>query len=481
VRRSLFFSFVDKYGVYALMLVAMAVLGRLLTPQDFGLFAIGFAVVTLIDALRDFGIGNYLVQTPEIELKDVRLAFTLTLILSLIGAGLLLGTAAPLAEFYGEPGLRQMMPVLALNCLLLPFATPSMSMLRREMAFDRLAAASLLAGLANTAVVIGLAAAGFGFMSFAWAALATALVRTGASNWLRPVPGAFVPSLAGLRGIAVFGGYSTASAVINIIYDSLPQLIIGRVLGASIVGVFGRATTVCQLPDKLIIGAIQPVILPALSDYARRGSGLGEAYLLGLTYVSALQWPLLLCVALLANPLVLLLLGPQWVDVPHLVRIIALASLAMFPAFLTYPTLVAVGRIKDTLTLSLISLPPSIVVVFAASGFGIEWVAAAQFVNGPLQVGVAMWFVRRAIGVTWVDIAGAVRASAVVALCAAVAPAAAVILAGFRFDVSIPTMFLAGAGAVLGWLGGLVLTQHRLLGELLGAATFLRMRLRHRA
>jgi O-antigen/teichoic acid export membrane protein len=64
------------------------------------------------------------------------------------------------------------------------------------------------------------------------------------------------------------------------------------------------------------------------------------------------QWPFLICLALLADPAVRLLLGARWSDTAPLVRIIALAWLAMTPAFLTYPVLVAAGRIKDTLTAS---------------------------------------------------------------------------------------------------------------------------------
>ena len=66
---------------------------------------------------------------------------------------------------------------------------------------------------------------------------------------------------------------------------------------------------------------------------------------------------------LLADPLVMLLLGPQWQEVPHLVRLMAGGMFWLVPAFLSYPTLVVLGRVRDTLTTSLITVPPSLVVL----------------------------------------------------------------------------------------------------------------------
>jgi O-antigen/teichoic acid export membrane protein len=397
LRRSLLFSTIDRYGVQVLTLACTMVISRILTPADFGLFAVAMSLALLIDVVREFGAGNYLVQTRDLGRDQVRAAFTVSLAISIACAAVLLLASEWLAAFYDAPGLARMIPVFALCFLLLPFGMPSQALLRREMAFDRFAAVNLSAAVVNLGTVTGLALAGVGYMSFAWAYLAGIAARTLSAFLLHPVPWAFRPSLASWRGVAGFGGWATASSIINALSEALPQLIIGRVIGLVPVGLFSRAVTLCQLPDRLVVSALAPVIFPAFADRARSGQDLRGPYLLGLTCMSAVQWPMLLCIALLADPLVLLLYGGQWTEVPPLVRILALAALPLFPAFMTYPTLVAMGRIRDTLTLTLISVPPSIAITFAASFLGIEAVAAAQFVNAPLQVAVALWFVRRAI------------------------------------------------------------------------------------
>jgi O-antigen/teichoic acid export membrane protein len=470
LRRSLAFSFGQTYGGYVLGVIGTLFLARLLTPAEFGVFAIGTSVVMLLDAVRDFGVSTYLVQERDLTQDRVRSAFTVAAGISVLCALGLLAAAHPVAAFYGNAGLAAILLVLAANFIVSVLGMPSMALLRRDLQFDALAAINLLSAFLQLGAVITLALLGFSYMSLAWSTLFGTALRTVAAFAWRPVPWAFRPSLSAWRGILAFGGYSTATALINVFHEALPQLIIGRILGVIPVGLYGRATMICALPDRLFIGALQPVVLPVLTERVRTGRDLKGPYLLSMTYMSALLWPGLLCLVLLADPVVLLLLGPQWDAVPPLVRIMALGSLSLFPAFMTYPMMVALGRIRDTLTMSVISLPPSILVIYLFSHGGIEMVAGAQLVNAPLQVFVAITFIRRHIDLSWWEIAEAVRPSLVVALCTAAGPALVLAMAGFRFDLPLPAFFAALAAGAAGWLAGIAVTDHPMLQEVKRAA-----------
>ena len=93
----------------------------------------------VLEVVREFGIGAYLVQATELTRDNVRTAFTVALFLSASGATLLFAVSGTAATFYHEPALRRIIPVLAVNFLLVPFSIYGMSALRREMAFDSLA------------------------------------------------------------------------------------------------------------------------------------------------------------------------------------------------------------------------------------------------------------------------------------------------------------------------------------------------------
>ena len=479
IRRSLAFSAVERYASVVIAFVTTVVLARLLTPQDFGVFSIAMSFVILADIFRDFGMGNYLVQVRQLTDQQLRSAFTGVLSTSALCALLLLLGMPILAAFYGDERFWQLMPLFALNLMLGPFSVPGTSLLRRRLAFDTLAGINFLATIVNFAVVVVLASLGVGVMSLAWATLATSVVRVTAVWIVEPCLTAFRISVRGWNDPFEFGIVSTATAVLNVIGEYLPQLIVGRTIGLAAVGILGRATSVCQLPDRLVVNALSPVLLPALSQQTHAGVQLRPSYLLALCHMSALQLPMLLCLALLAEPVVLILYGDQWREVAPLVRIMALAALAMFPAFMTYPTLVAIGRVRDTLWMSLISLPPTMLLVLMASRFGLEAVAATQLISAPLQVFVAVSFIRRRIGVSWSDIGGAVWRSGVVALCTAVAPTLVVVVhGGFGFDVSHQALAFALVGAAVGWLMGLAFSKHPLLDELRNVAKLVSQRIR---
>jgi O-antigen/teichoic acid export membrane protein len=465
-RRSILFSFLDRYATFAIMLLLTALVARLLTPAEVGVFAISMGLVAIVEALREFGVGAYLVQERELTPEKIRTAFTVMLFLSLLLAGALYVLAGPIARFYGEPGVKAVLRLTVISFLLVPFSNPIMALLRRDMAFGWIALINLAGAITNLVVVLTLAVCGFGYMSLAWGAVASGAAIATAAVLCRPQPRLFRPCFVGWRQVLSFGGYASTTTLLNVFHDMLPQFSLGRILGFDAVGLYSRALMLCRLPDRLIMSALPPVLLPALSARARLGGDLKEAYLRGLGHGLTLQWPVLVCLALLADPAVRVLLGVQWAEAVPVVRIMALALLVMFPAFLTYPMLIALGRVKDTLIASLISLPPSMILVSAATFLGLEAVAASLFLTAPFQVYVALRFIRRQVPFTWTELGRAVRKGVAVTLCAAIAPAAAVGLAEFRFDLSVSAGAMAGVGAAAGWLVGLYLTDHPLLTEI---------------
>jgi O-antigen/teichoic acid export membrane protein len=171
-------------------------------------------------------------------------------------------------------------------------------------------------------------------------------------------------------------------------------------------------------------------------------------------------------IAVLAEPTVRIVLGPQWDACAPLLRIMAIASLAMTPSSLTYPVLVVSGRIRDTLVSSLIVLPASAVAVIIAAPYGMETLAWSMFATLPFQMGVALWFIRRQIDFAWTELFRSIWKSGIVAGFATVAPLILVAMQGLSPHPSIVTLAAVLTGAAFGWLVGLVVTGHQLLGEL---------------
>lgn len=466
IHRSIVFSVADRYGSMACFLLSLAILSRLLTPEEFGIYSVIMALPGLAQTLRDCGGANYLIQAPSLSENSIRTAFTVTFCMCGLIAAVLFILRGPAARFFAQDGIRDGIAISALSFLLLPFWVTISALLRREMTFHVVAVCNLTGNFVVAVTSIGLTALGCSFMGPVWGWVAGNAALTVLFFAYRRDISIFRPCLRSWRDVLGFGSYSAGTVIVTALWEYSHQLVLGRVLGFSAVGLYGRAINVTQIFDRLVVDVLKPVILPAISIQARSGVDLRRICLDAIALITALHWPFLLFVALMSDPIVVILFGAQWTEVVPLVRIIALASLSLFAACLTYPVLVAVGRVRDTLAASLISVPPSFLAMFVASFFGIRAVAASALLTLPLQAFVGLHFIRRQVGFHWTDLIHAMGKSALVAACTMLGTVPALAANGFDLTFSILGFLGTALAAFAGWCLGLCFTKHALLAQL---------------
>jgi O-antigen/teichoic acid export membrane protein len=249
----------------------------------------------------------------------------------------------------------------------------------------------------------------------------------------------FRPRLGRWREIAAFGGTATTMALLDLAYDLLPGLLMDWLWNLDAVGIYARAVTVCRLPGRTVMGALQPVVLPAMAARARHGGDLKEAYLRGHALMSAVQWPALALLAYLAVPAVRILLGGQWLEATPLIQVMAIATMA---------------------------LPVAALMVVSATFLGPRALAASLLLTAPWNVGVALWFISRATGLCWQELAAASRGSALTTLATVALPLVILACSLTGFDLSATATVLALVGALGGWLAGLFASAHPFSGEI---------------
>ncbi|HEX5958491.1 MAG TPA: oligosaccharide flippase family protein, partial [Hyphomicrobiaceae bacterium] len=427
---------------------------------------------------REFTSCVFLIQQKDLAREEVQGAFTLMLGMSAAIAAVLAAGAPSIAAFYAEPRLVPFLRVAAVAILLDVAAAPLMAIMRRDMQFATIAVLNIANVAVFAVVTVTLAVLGFSHMSFAWGWAASTGAQSALAICLRPSLWVFRPVLPHWGGMLKFGVYNGLNVLLYRVYETIPTMVFGRVLSLDAVGLYNRALLVCQLPDKIVLGGAVPVILPALAAEVRAGGDLGKSYVRAVSYITAVQWPALIVLAVLAHPVVLVLLGHQWLSVVPLVQILALASLFSFTAELNYPVLVSLGAMRDLLLRALIAWPPSALVIAGASHLGLTAAALSFLVIVPFQAYVSVHFVRRHLPVRWRELAGACGQSAVVTLCSAFGPLGVVAALGFRFDMPVLAAVLAGALAAGGWLAGVWLTRHPFVQEIRLAGRLVRDGLR---
>jgi O-antigen/teichoic acid export membrane protein len=469
IRRAFFLATGDRYFSIITGFLTVVIVSRLLTPNEIGLWVIGAAIVTLASSGREYGSYNFLIQKKDLARADIRAAFTVMLLLTILIAAVLCISAPWVEAAYSEASLARYLDIMAISLLLDQIGAPIVALLRRDMAYGRVAVINVANAALSAGATIGLVLLGVGYMSFAWSSLLSSAATGILAFSLKPDPWIFFPSLSRWREPLTFGGYYGTNMILYKACDSLVYLLLGRILPLDAVGLYNRAVTVSQIPERLFFGGVMSLVVPAFSSVVRDGRSVKNSYLQAIEYVTAVQWPALILLAILAHPTVEILLGRQWFATVPIVQILAIALLFSFTAQLDYAVLISIGALQANLRRALIVVPTAALVLIPAAFLGLKAMALSQLIVVPLETYVSFWFLRRHVPIGWDEVGAALRKSAIVAACSAIFPVVVTLLE-LTFDLSIGIALAAAVLSLVGWAGGLWLTQHPLLDEIIHAA-----------
>jgi O-antigen/teichoic acid export membrane protein len=466
IRSALAFVTTANYFGLAVRFALLAMVSRLITPEEMGVSVVGLGATAIAFSLRDFATFDFIIQRRDLASEDVRTVFTILFGITAIVACVILTLAPAIARYYRQDGLTEFLHVMAVAGILEVLPLPITALLRRDMAFGILSMMDAAGVAVGAAATLGLAALGFSYMSFAWAWLCSSATTLALALYFRPQLWVYRPSLSSWRAALSFGGCNGLTSMLQRVSETLPQLVLGRVLPLSAVGLYNRASAICGIGERLILSQISAVTLPAFAARARSGQGVKEAYLRSISYITVLHWPTQVTLAILAHPVVIFILGHQWADTVPLVQIMCLSSLFWSTGTLTHQVLVALGAYKENLLASFVARPIATIVLCGASLLGLTALAVSQFLTWPFQMFVVLCFLRRFVSLRWSELARTVGESIFVVICTAIGPALAMTLAGFHSDVGPGAILLASLLSLAGWAAGIWLCRHPFLLEI---------------
>jgi O-antigen/teichoic acid export membrane protein len=459
--RNLAYAFAEKYLLVALALAGSMLLARLLSPAELGVFGIASVLAGLAQVFRDLGAGQLLLVQRVLGAQEQRALWTLSLATGTLLAALLAMLSLPFAAFYGQPVLGEVLRILSLNFLLVPFSAQVTAMLRRQMRAGALFCINTSFGVTQFVAALAFALAGLGPKALAWASFCATLAGLAAAWTLRPPGLNWRPAWHGVGRLLRPGAQSVAGNAIDELGVVAPDLVAGKLLGVEEVALLGKAQSVLSLFNQAVTSAVSPVVLPLFARHAREGSDPVQTYFATAACITALSWPFYLLAGLLAAPLVALLYGPQWQGSVPLIRIMCGAA-ALYSMFsMVRYLLLATGHIGAQARLDAFAVAGRLGMLVPAAMAGLPWLAAAVALSLVFRSCLVLRALRQLYGVTAPQLWRHLRKSALVAL-AALAPAA-VVFAQAGGDGAGPGGLLACAGAgALGWGAALWLLQHPL-------------------
>ncbi|MGK9054464.1 oligosaccharide flippase family protein [Neorhizobium petrolearium] len=466
-RRAFIMSSIEQYLALIINVTVVATMARLLTPDAVGHAVTGLGIGAIALSLREFVTPEFLIQKAEIDEKDLRTSFTTLFGITVLVTIGLMAVSGKIAAFYDSPELPFFLFLVMMSAFAEVISQPVIAVLRREMAFGTLANIRTVSLLVSALTTVILGMLDFGYVSYGWGMLASAITLAALTAFVTPHSLFSIcrPSLASWKVVFTFGSFKGASQAVDRIYETVPQLILGKVMSMTSVGLYNRANTVCGIPDRIIMSAFYAMAFPTLAASVREGKNIKRAYLNTLSYLSVLYWPGVLMIAVTADPVVHLILGSQWEGAILLVRLMALAAVFWFAVIVTNPLLLALGHNRDAFLSSLFSRSVAAMALCSASMYSVVAMALSQFISLPAQMLIALYFAKKHLNFTVAELLAAVFPSMLVTLLTLVGPLALLVANGGNTEMSLLQFGLTLFCAALGWLLGLVTVKHPFLAE----------------
>ena len=387
---------------------SVMVLARLLTPEDYGLYAAAMIFINIgTSSFADGGFPSAIIQRPILTTPHVRNAFTGTLMLNIVAAGAIWAGAGLVADFFNMPPLETILQVASVIVVLNSVSAISTALIRRRKRFRALALIEVSASvLGSTAVAITLALAGFGVWALVVSQVTFAMskaILTYRVAWFNPLP--MISSH--MRDLFRIGAGYSFGALFNVIANFADNIIVGRLLGADALGIYSRAYRLLSIPVTLIGTSSNQVLFPIMAglnknfvatDDIRR---MRRGHLRAVGLVMLVAGPLSALIIHSADSFILLMLGDQWgaAVVPTQILFACLSLRIGMKIVGIVP--MAMGRVFPLVTRQIVFATLVVAGALIGSRWGLEGVSAAVSFAFFVTYLLTASFANRLIDVSW--------------------------------------------------------------------------------
>ena len=388
----------ERCGAQVVSFVVSIVLARILEPELYGTIALITVITSILQVFVDSGMANALIQkkdTDDLDYSSVfyfNVAFCLVLYIGLFFASPLI------SQIYGSPDLVPVIRVLGLTIVVSGVKNVQQAYVAKTMQFRRFFFSTLGGTLFSAVVGITMAYRGFGI----WALVAQQLLNAAVNTAILWLTVGWKPklmfSLQRLGGLVSYGWKLLVSALLDTIYLKISQLVVGLKYTSSDLAFYNKGDQLCLLVVENINSSIDSVLLPVLSAEQDSRDHVREMTSRAIKTSSYIMMPLMMGMAVCAEPLIRLLLTEKWLPCVPYMQVFC-AMYAFYPLHTANLNAIkAMGHSDIFLKLEIIKEIVGIGLIFAAMNISVYAVAVSQFVSGLISLVINAWPNRKLLG-----------------------------------------------------------------------------------
>ncbi|MFC0904982.1 lipopolysaccharide biosynthesis protein [Clostridium sp. MT-14] len=379
---SLFWKLMERGGTQGIQFIVQIVLARLLVPNDYGIVALISIFIIIANVFVQSGFNTALIQKKDADEVDFSSIFYLSLLVASLLYIVLFFTAPLVADFYNIYQITLVLRVLSITLFGGAVNSIQNAVVSRSMQFKMLFYSSLGAILMSGIVGIALAYLGLGVWALVTQQLTNQFMIT-VIMWFtvkwRPK---LIFSFERIKGLFSYGWKLLVSSLIDNLYMNLQSLIIGKIYNPAMLGFYNRGDQFPKVIVSNINGSIQSVMLPALASEQDNRKKVKNMVRRSIVTSSFVLFPMMCGLAIIAEPLVKILLTDKWLSCVPFLQIFC-ASYALWPIHTAnLQAINALGHSDIFLKLEIIKKIIGLIILVISIHFGIYAIAVGTLISG---------------------------------------------------------------------------------------------------
>ena len=396
-------SAIERVSTIGIQFILNIIIARILSPSDYGVIGMLAIFLSISQCLIDSGFTSALIQAKDRREEDYGTVFLFNIAISVFLYFVLFFSAPAISRFYNVELLVPVLRVVGLNLIISSMSNVHKTIFTIHVNFKIQSIISIPSAIISGVVGIVMAYNGFGVWALVAQTLSNGIVSTALFWTLSREKFKIVFSMESFRRLGGFGVKLMLSGLLNTAYNNLYALFIGKKYTADDLGYYSRADQFAVFPATTLTDIISRVAYPLLCRSQSNKEELSDVYTRFIKYSCFIIFPLMVGLAVLAEPLIVVLLTDKWLPATILMSILAVDGMWSPITKINLNLLQAVGRSDLFLRLEVLKKVLSIGILLVTIHFGLVWICLGRMFYGIIALLINMYYTVDIIDKSYVE------------------------------------------------------------------------------
>lgn len=392
ISKSFYWSAVERFSNQIIQFVVGIILARLLGPSDYGIIGIILIINSFLQIFIDSGFTKALIQKQDRTLTDFNSVFIFNVCIGLFCYVLLFITSPLIENFYDINNLALYIRIVGLSLLINTFYAIIQIDFTIKLDFKSIAKVSLLSSFFSGTIAVIMAYLGYGIWALIIQILLKSLFTLLFFLFIREYKFKLVYNQHSIIGLYKFGSNILYGSLLNNLVNNFSTIFIGKIYNVQSVGYYTRGTQFTDVAYNTFNSILDSILLPVFSNISDNIDSIRTEFIKIYRFSVLILLPIFILLALLAEPIIKILLTDKWLMAVPIMQIFAVARFITLLSGININVLYALGQSRLALKQQMFKIVIRVFLLAIAIPFGIYYLALAELVSTILHYFVNTYY-----------------------------------------------------------------------------------------